>query len=110
MQISTDTLIGIIALILSIIGIYYTYKSVRAPTVLEARKKHSKELRDFLKVWYDKLPLFKSTIETKATPTKPQPIMYSHIELDWRYQDILHNHHPKDMRNSQTYGKITRKQ
>jgi len=94
-QISTDTLIGIIALILSIIGIYYTYKSVRAPTVLEARKTHSKELRDFLKVWYDKLPLFQSAIETKATPTKPQPIMYSHIELDWRYQDILRNHLPR---------------
>jgi len=95
MQISLEALIGVFALILSLVGIYYTYRSVRAPTVLEVRKAHSRELTDFLKVWYDKFPIFQSATDANATPTKPRPIMYPYIELDWRYQDILRNHLPK---------------
>jgi len=56
-------LIGCLMIILPIIRIYYKYKSVKAPTLLEARKGHTKELKEFLKEWHDKLPLHKNAIE-----------------------------------------------
>ena len=57
-----NILIGGTALVLTIIGIYYKYKSVKAPTLLEARKGHTKELKEFLKEWHDKLPLHKLSL------------------------------------------------
>lgn len=98
-----DILIGGTALLLSIIGIYYTYRSVRSPILLEARKKHTAELIEVLKEWYDKFPLYESATDPKtiSTPSilgdldKPWHD-FPDIERDWKYQDLIQSHLPNE--------------
>jgi len=92
-----DTLIGIIALFLSIIGLIYTYKSVKAPILLEARKKHTQELVEFLKEWYAKVPSYESVTKLKTTLTSSASI-FQVIEADWKYKDLIQYHLPKEYR------------
>ena len=100
--ITWDTLISVIAVLLSCLGIYYIHKSVRSPILLEARKKHTEELREFLRGWYDNFPIYERATEPKTTPTPSAPIsyMYEHwhnspnIEKNWKYQDIIQFHLP----------------
>lgn len=97
-----DIIIGGIALILSIIGIYYTHKSLRSPILLEARKKHSAELIDFLREWYDRLPLYESATDPKITSTPSTSITHLNeswpnflrVETNWKYRDFIQNHLP----------------
>jgi hypothetical protein len=46
---NTDKVLSWIAIILSIIGLLYAKKSLRAPSVLAARKEHTEQMREFLK-------------------------------------------------------------
>lgn len=102
-SISIDTLKGVVALLLAIIGIYYTHRSVRSPILLETRKRHTVELIDFLRGWYDKFPLCESAIEPETTSGPLALVEYPDeawhkfptIELDWRYEDIIRYHLPK---------------
>ena len=85
-----DILIGGAALVLTIIGIYY---SVKAPTLLEARKEHTKELKEFLKEWHDKLPLHKNAIEPEINEHLND---FPKIEENWEYEDLIQYHLPKE--------------
>jgi len=99
-----EILIGGTALVLSIIGIYYTYKSVKAPTLLEARKRHTQELIEFLKEWHDKFPLYESATQPKTTPTCSTSIIrlnkhwhnFAEIETNWKYKDLIQYHLPQE--------------
>ena len=99
-----DIIIGVTALVLSIIGIYYTYKSVKVPILLEARKRHTQELIKFLKEWRDKIPPCETAIDPIITPTSSTSISYLNehrhlfleIELDWKYKDLIQYHLPKE--------------
>jgi len=107
---SWDTLIGATALILSIIGIYYTYKSVRSPILLEARKKHTQELIEFLKEWYDEFPLYESATDPKTTSNPSTSLIHSgkswhnfpKIETNWKYQDLIQYHLPNEYKTLPT--------
>lgn len=102
-EISLDTLIGGIALILSIIGILYTRKSLRSPILLEARKKHTAEIIDFLREWYDNFPLYESSTKPKTTSTLSTSehhlnrnfYNFPKVETNWKYNDLMQNHLPK---------------
>jgi len=98
-----DTLIGGIALVLSIIGIFYTKKSVKAPILLEARKRHTQELIEFLKEWHGKFPLYESASEPKTTPARSTSIVHLNehwyfpkIETNWKYKDLIQYHLPEE--------------
>ena len=99
-----DTLIGGTALVLSIIGIYYTYKSVKTPILIEARKRHTQELIEFLKEWHDKFPLYESATEPKMTLTPSTSVIhlnepchdFPEIETNWKYKDLIQYHLPRE--------------
>ena len=102
-EIPWDTLIGGIALILSIIGILYTRKSLRSPILLEARKKHIAELIDFLREWHDNFPLYESSTKPKTSSifsTSEHHLNrnfynFTKVETNWKYNDLVQNHLPK---------------
>ena len=105
-----DILIGGTALVLSIIGIYYTHKSVKAPILLEARKKHTQELIEFLKEWYNNFPLYESATEPKTTSTPSTSIVhlkerwhdFPKIEESWKYKDLIQYHLPDEYKTLPT--------
>ena len=80
-------------IILPIIRIYYKYKSVKAPTLLEARKGHTKELKEFLKEWHDKLPLHKNATDPEINEHLND---FPKIEENWEYEDLIQYHLPKE--------------
>lgn len=94
-NITFDTILGVTALILSLIGIYYTHKSVRSPFLLEARKKHTEELTKFLKQWIQIFPVVKSATEPKTTST-PSTSIISLNEESWEYKDLIQYHLPNE--------------
>lgn len=105
-SVTWELLIGVIALALSIIGIYYTHKSIRSPALLEARLEHTKELKGFLKEWRDQFPVGESSMRPKTTPTLstqaahlPRNLhVFPQIENDWRYKDLVDFHLPNEHR------------
>lgn len=91
-EIPWDTLIGGIALILSIIGILYTHKSLHSPILLEARKKHTADLIDFFRELYDNFPDY-----TRSTEPETSDIYnFQKVETNWKYNDLMQNHLPKE--------------
>jgi len=92
--------LSIAALILAGIGILYTHRSVRAPTLLEARKKHTAELIEFLKEWNDELPVSDNAIVPIITSEDIDRHWdkASDIEENWKYDDLIQHHLPKEFK------------
>lgn len=104
-NIPLDTLIGGTALILSIIGIYYACKSVRSPILLEACRKHTQELIEFLKEWYDEFPRYESATTPPITSIPSTSIThhkFPNIETNWKYQDLIQYHLPDEYKTLPT--------
>lgn len=103
-EIPWDTLIGGIALILSIIGILYTHKSLHSPILLEARKKHTADLTDFFRELHDNFPRYVSSTEPETLFTlstsehHPDINFYNFpkVETNWKYNDLMQNHLPEE--------------
>ena len=96
--------LSIAALILAGIGLLYTHRSVRAPTLLEARKKHTAELIEFLREWNDKLPVFDNATTPKTTSGTRDRRWdeVSEIEKSWKYKDLIQHHLPKEYKTLPT--------
>jgi len=100
-----ENAIAISALIISICGtvggLLYTRKSIRAPTLLEARKGHTRELIEFLEEWGRTLPSIDSADIPRREPPPPRDLSrmwgdFSRIKGDWRYNDLINNHLPEE--------------
>lgn len=103
-EIPWDTIISGIALILLMIGILYTHKSLYSPTLLEARTKHTADLIDFFRELHDNFPRYVSSTKPKTSSTLStseyhQDINlynFAKVETNWKYNDLMQNHLPKE--------------
>lgn len=103
-EITWDTIISnvvaisaIVGIISAIVSIYFKLKNPKAQALLDAREKHTLDLKKFLETWYDKFPYrnaFTSTISEYVDMHD-----FSDIEGDWKYQDLIKFHLPAEYKN-----------
>lgn len=87
---------GIVALF-SIIRIYYIRKLSQSPTKSDARKKHTADLVEFLKKWYDEFPEYEKATKPKTALTSSTfNYKFQEITKNWRYQDLIQYHLPNE--------------
>lgn len=114
--IDSSTILGIIAILISFFGLYYTRKQLLMPLIMETQKAHMFDLKNYLSEWQNDLSLHKSSYDFVRSwvidigffysisrrsiwPFWPETesqsrISISKLEADWRYNDLIESHLP----------------
>jgi hypothetical protein len=119
--IDSNTILGMIAILISIFGLYYTRKQIIMPHLLETQKTHMLDLKNylielenilpfhetsynFIKHWIIDIRFFYSLITRSIWPFWPETesqcrSAIKKLEADWRFGDLIEAHLPDECRD-----------
>lgn len=95
---NADSILSTIAILISIIGLLYTMKSDRGPTILTARIKHTEGIKNFIEEWRGNIPVIKAPIHEFNREDSVSRIT-EFLGENWEYDDLVKHHVPRDLKS-----------